>query len=210
MDSMLEFFSTNIIGISKGEVTVLLLAMFVSALPFLVVWARAYRKYGTRKCFIVTMTIFAISLQPFLFVTGLVQVLPIMLIAGVGLSGYMMLPEVMVSEIIDEDEVNSGIRREGVYFGMNGFLGRLGFVLSGLTAAMIFGLTGYQGGMPPTPEISLIFRLAMTTIPFIAMTLALVCLKYYPLHGEKLDKVRAAMEKIHKEKAERLQETPRE
>ncbi|RDE15725.1 MAG: hypothetical protein C4K49_05710 [Candidatus Thorarchaeota archaeon] len=206
MESMLEFFTTNIIGITKGEVTILLLLMFVSALPFLAVWARAYRKYGTRKSFIVTMTIFALALQPFLFVSGLVQVLPIMLFAGVGLSGYMMLPEVMVSEIIDEDEVKSGTRREGVYFGMNGFLGRLGFVLSGLTASMVFGLTGYQGGSPPTPEISLSFRIAMTVIPLIAMALALVCLKYYPLHGERLDKVRTAMEKMHKEKAERLHE----
>ncbi len=210
MDSMLQFFATNIMGISPGDVTILLLGMFVSALPCLAVWARAYRKYGTRKCFIVTMTVFAISLQPFLFVSGLTQVLPVMLLAGIGLSGYMMLPEVMVSEIIDEDEVYSGIRREGVYFGMNGFLGRFGFVLSGLTAAVVFGLTGYQGGMPPTPEISLIFRLAMTTIPLIAMALALACLKYYPLHGERLNAVREAMEKMHKEKAERLRETSRE
>lgn len=210
MDSMLQFFATNIMGISPGDVTILLLGMFISALPCLAVWARAYRKYGTRKCFIVTMTVFAISLQPFLFVSGLIQVLPVMLLAGIGLSGYMMLPEVMVSEIIDEDEVSSGIRREGVYFGMNGFLGRFGFVLSGLTAAVVFGLTGYQGGMPPTPEISLIFRLAMTTIPLIAMALALACLKYYPLHGERLNAVREAMEKMHKEKAERLRETSRE
>ncbi|RDE14782.1 MAG: hypothetical protein C4K47_03625 [Candidatus Thorarchaeota archaeon] len=210
MQSMLEFFSTNILGIGKGDVTILLLAMFVSALPFLAVWAAAYRKYGTRKCFIATMSVFAISLQPFLFVSGLTQVLPIMFVAGVGLSGYMMLPEVMVSEIIDEDEVKSGIRREGVYFGMNGFLGRFGFVLSGLTAAFFFGLTGYQGGTPPTPEVSLIFRLAMTTIPLMAMGLALVCLKYYPLHGERLDAVRKAMDKMHMEKAERLEAAPKE
>lgn len=210
MNSMLEFFATNFMGISKGQVTILLLTMFISALPLLAVWARAYRKYGTRKCFIVTMTVFAISLQPFLFVSGLFQVLPIMLLAGVGLSGYMMLPEVIVSEIIDEDEVNSGIRKEGVYFGMNGFLGRFGFVLSGLTAAMVFGATGYQGGAPPTPGISLTFRIAMTAIPLVAMGLALVCLKYYPLHGKRLDEVREAMNMMHREKAGRLQETSRD
>jgi Na+/melibiose symporter-like transporter len=50
----------------------------------------------------------------------------------------------------------------------------------------------------------------MTTIPLIAMALALACLKYYPLHGERLDNVRTAMEKMHKDKADRLHEISRE
>jgi Na+/melibiose symporter-like transporter len=87
---------------------------------------------------------------------------------------------------------------------MNGFLGRFSFVLTGLTTALIFGLTGYQGGAPPTPEVNLMFRLSMTMIPLIAMVLALIALKYYPLHGERLETVRKEMEKIHKEKAKRL------
>jgi GPH family glycoside/pentoside/hexuronide:cation symporter len=204
LEGMLQFFTTNFIGISGGEVTILLGVMFITAMPFLPIWGRCYRRFGTRKSFIVTMAIFALSLQPLLFVSSFIMTIPVMLLAGVGLSGYMMLPEIMIGEIADEDEVKSKVRREGIYYGMNGFLGRFSFVLTGLTTALIFGLTGYQGGAPPTPEVNLMFRLSMTMIPLIAMVLALLALKYYPLHGERLETVRKEIEKIHKDKAKRL------
>jgi Na+/melibiose symporter-like transporter len=68
---------------------------------------------------------------------------------------------------------------------MNRFIGRFSFVLIGLTTALVFALTGYQGGAIPTPGINLMFRLFMTMIPLIAIALALIALKYYPLYGDR-------------------------
>jgi GPH family glycoside/pentoside/hexuronide:cation symporter len=204
LEGMLQFFTTNFIGISGGEVTILLAVMFITAMPFLPIWGKCYKRFGTRNSFIVTMAIFALSLQPLFFVTSFIMTIPVMLLAGVGLSGYMMLPEIMIGEIADEDEVRTKVRREGIYHGMNGFLGRFSFVLTGLTTTLVFGLTGYQGGAPPTPEVDLVFRLSMTMIPFIAMGLALLALKYYPLQGERLESVIKEIDKIHKDKAKRL------
>jgi GPH family glycoside/pentoside/hexuronide:cation symporter len=204
LEGMLQFFTTNFIGISGEQVTILLALMFITAMPFLPIWGRCYKRYGTRNSFIVTMTIFALSLQPLFFVSSFIATVPIMLLAGIGLSGYMMLPEIMIGEIADEDETRTKVRREGIYYGMNGFIGRFSFVLTGLTTTLVFGLTGYQGGAPPTPEINLMFRLFMTMIPLIAMVLALIALKYYPLHGDRLEDVRKEINRIHKDKAKRL------
>jgi GPH family glycoside/pentoside/hexuronide:cation symporter len=204
MQGLLEFFSINFLGIQKSDVTILLMTMFISALPFLPIWGRAYRKFGTRKSFIVSNLILVLALQPFLIVSGLMSAIPLMVIAGVGLSGYMMLPELMVSEIIDEDEIKTKVRREGVYFGMSAFVSRLAFSMEGVAYALLFSLTGYSGQGPPTPEINIVFRAAFTLIPLLAFVLAIVGLKFYGLHGKRLEQVRKDMEKMHAEKAKRL------
>jgi GPH family glycoside/pentoside/hexuronide:cation symporter len=204
MQGLLEFMSINFLGISDPDVTILLMTMFISALPFLPVWVRAYRKFGTRKSFIVSNLILVLALQPFMIVSGLMSAIPLMVIAGVGLSGYMVLPELMVSEIIDEDETKTKVRREGVYFGMSAFVSRLAFSIEGAAYALLFSITGYSGQAPPTPEINMIFRAAFTLIPLLAFALALVGLKFYGLHGKRLEQVWKDMEKLHTEKAKRL------
>nr|MDO8133506.1 MFS transporter [Candidatus Njordarchaeum guaymaensis] len=204
MQGLMEFFATNFLGIQKADVTILLMTMFITALPFLPIWGRAYRKYGTRKCFIVSNVIFVLALQPFLIVSGLMNAIPLTVVAGIGLSGYMMLPELMVSEIIDEDEVKTKVRREGVYFGMNAFVSRLAYSMEGVTYALLFSITGYQGNTPPTPEIDIVFRAAFTLIPLLAFGLAVIGLKFYGLHGKRLEQVRTEMEKLHVEKVKRL------
>ena len=67
--------------------------------------------------------------------------LVLMVFAGVGLTSFFILPNAILSEIIDEDEIITGFRREGMYFGVQGFLEHfaasfsslvLGFWMSGL------------------------------------------------------------------------------
>jgi len=204
MQGLMEFFATNFLGIQKAGVTILLMTLFITALPFLPIWGRAYKKFGTRKSFMVSNAIFVLALQPFLIVSGLMSAIPLTIIAGIGLSGYMMLPELMVSEIIDEDELKTKVRREGVYFGMSSFVSRLAYSMEGATYALLFTVTGYYGGTPPTPQVDIAFRAAFTLIPLLAFGLAILGLKFYGLHGKRLEQVRSDMEKLHAEKAERL------
>ena len=84
------------------------------------------------------------------------------------------------------------------------FLSRLAFSIEGAAYALLFSITGYSGQAPPTPEINVIFRAAFTLIPLLAFALALVGLKFYGLHGKRLEQVRTDMEKLHAEKAKRL------
>ena len=115
----------------------------------------------------------------------------------IGLSGQMLLLDVMIADITDEDEVRSGRRREGMYYGVNGFVVRLvGFlqslVLLGLAAA------GYRAGAAhQAASAVLALRLFVGGLPIVSIAIALLFWRLYPLHGERLRQVRQEIAALH-------------
>ena len=53
-----------------------------------------------------------------------------------------MLTNPLVADITDEDELQTGARREGMFFGMNGLVIRFAFVIQGILTAIVFTATG--------------------------------------------------------------------
>ena len=123
------------------------LVAVLSAILFSPLLIRYSDRKGEKNAFI--LFTFLLSLPLFLtFVVGfyngignVIQMLVLMVFAGVGLTSFFILPNAILSEIIDEDEIITGFRREGMYFGVQGFLEHfaasfsslvLGFWMSGL------------------------------------------------------------------------------
>lgn len=63
------------------------------------------------------------------------QALLAAVLIGCGLSGLILLGEVILCDVIDEDELRTGRRREGMYFGLSGLV----TTLSGSITALYFG-----------------------------------------------------------------------
>lgn len=138
----------------------------ISAIIFSPLLIRYSDKKGEKSSFILFTTLLSIPLFLTFFVgfygeiDNVVQVLILMVFAGVGLTSFFILPNAILSEIIDEDELITGFRREGMYFGVQGFLEHfaislsslvLGFWMSGLydpTRNILFvRLLGVIGGI---------------------------------------------------------------
>ncbi|MEM0485626.1 MAG: MFS transporter [Thermoplasmata archaeon] len=89
------------------------------------------KKNGEKKSFILFTSILGIAMM-FTSIVGIInvvsnilQMLILMIFAGLGLTSYFILPNAILSEIIDEDEIITGYRREGMYFGVQGLLERI-------------------------------------------------------------------------------------
>ncbi|MBD6955501.1 MAG: MFS transporter [Thermoplasmata archaeon] len=95
----------------------------------LLVWYT--RRRGEKRSFILFTTILGLVMISTFFVgltrilSNTVQMLIVMIFAGLGLTSYFILPNAIISEIIDEDEILTGYRREGMYFGVQGLLERI-------------------------------------------------------------------------------------
>jgi len=64
--------------------------------------------------------------------------------------------------------------------------------------------TGYDANLAVQPATALMgFRLLMSLFPILAMALALLILRYYPLDGERLEEVKRKVALMHAEKAAR-------
>nr|MDO8132700.1 MFS transporter [Candidatus Njordarchaeum guaymaensis] len=189
--------------------TLLLGAMFISAIPFLFLWQFVNKRLGTKRTLMIAMTWFGVSCLPLLFAADLTLILVTLVLIGIGLSGVMMTHEIALGDAIDEDEIVTGKRREGVFYGINTFVVRWGFLLVALTDLVFLGMRGFVypiGGIPqPQPAAVLDgIRQAISIVPFLALIVGVLIFKFYPIHGERFIKLKQDLAKLHKEKAKRI------
>jgi GPH family glycoside/pentoside/hexuronide:cation symporter len=115
-------------------------------------------------------------------------------VIGLSFAGLLVYPDLLLADVIDEDETIVGARREGMYFGINGFMVRFGVTLQGLTTSAVLLTSGYVSS--PQVEVvqpaSAVFgiRAMITIIPILASLVAIWGLQHYPLHSGKLAAVR--------------------
>ncbi|MHA1252679.1 MAG: MFS transporter [Candidatus Helarchaeota archaeon] len=207
---VIPFYGTYVLGIEKDSIwlSILLLVAFLMSIPGIFIWKVIGLKIGTRKGFMISMALLACGMIPFMFISDLIPGLITMAIVGIGLAGSIYYIDIIISDIIDEDELKTGVRREGGYYGVNALIIRLSTILTIVTIGSVLSTTGWYIYDPGaySPQIELGLRSLMFIFPALALGIGILALYFYPLHGKKLQEVREARDKLHKEKKARVSE----
>ena len=143
------------------------------------------------------------------------NLIPLCLImAGFGLSGPQTLTNVLFAQVSDEDEIRTGVRREGAFFGVNALLTKpaqslaLWIVPAILEATQFVTRASNQGETFVNQPASAIFGIKafIGIIPGVACILGAILLIFYPLKGKYLKQVQEKVLEMHAEKAQKLLE----
>lgn len=148
--------------------------------------------------------------------TGLVLIafVPIPLIyvclmaAGFGLSGPQTLTNILFAQVADEDELRSGVRREGMFFGINALITKPAQSVSLALVPLVLEATHFVtrdtggGAIFLDQPVEAIFGIKALTglIPGLALIIGAILLRWYPLRGAYLEKVRADILALHVKK----------
>jgi glycoside/pentoside/hexuronide:cation symporter, GPH family len=139
-------------------------------------------------------------------------ILVCMAMAGFGLSGPQTLTNVLFAQVADEDELRSGVRREGAFFGVNALITKPaqsialalipfmletnhfvtreannGIIFLNQSAAALFGIKALIG-----------------LIPGIALIIGAGLLYWYPLKGKYLEEMKEKVLELHAAKHDQL------
>jgi sugar (glycoside-pentoside-hexuronide) transporter len=116
-------------------------------------------------------------------------------IGGVGYAAADMIPWSMLGEVVDEDELRSGERREGLYFGLFTFLRKLGGASAVAIALWVLELSGYTNDQPQSEETLTTIRVLTAVVPGVFVALGGWIALGYPLsrarHAEILRELAA-------------------
>ena len=143
----------------------------LSAVIFSPALLRYTKHKGEKKSFILFNILLGIGLVLTFFVgylniiSSFDQMALIMVYTGLGLTSYFILPNAIISEIIDEDETMVGYRREGMFFGVQGLLER---IPSGLSAYVLGWWITYL--YEPTKNLLFVRSLGLMGGAFIILT----------------------------------------
>ncbi|MBI3961364.1 MAG: MFS transporter [Deinococcus sp.] len=123
----------------SGAVLGGMLGAALAAFP-LVGWLA--RRLGKRRALLATM--YALSLLlPLLYLIGslpgspVLQGMVLLVLAGIPLAGFLILPNAIMADITDLDARLTGLRREGMYYSVQGLITGLAIGLSGLVTGLI-------------------------------------------------------------------------
>jgi Na+/melibiose symporter-like transporter len=109
---------------------------------------------------------------------------------GIGFAVVDVMPWSMLGEVIDEDDLATGERREGLYNGMFAFLRKLGGALGVFLVMGALDLLGYEKGPEQTETARQAIRwmTAFAPLPFLAVGVWLA--RGYPLTRERHREIR--------------------
>lgn len=208
LPAIVPLYGKFVLGITDTLILSLLLGVsFISAAIFMtILWKPVVQKIGPRKSWLISMSIWIATLIPLLFIGDMISGLIVFFLMGIGLSGSLYIIDIIISDIVDEDEINTGIRREGAYYGANMFLMHLSTVLVFLVIGPVLILSNWEVFDPlnVTPEIIFGLRSLMAIFPSIALLIAILVIYKYPLDDERLKLVKKQREKLHEEKKSKI------
>jgi GPH family glycoside/pentoside/hexuronide:cation symporter len=180
--------------------SLLLASIFLLTLPGIPFWTWVARRFSARRGWQISQATFALSLLTVYAASDFSTALIGTSLVGLSFAGLLVYPDLLLADVIDEDETVVGARREGMYFGINGFMIRFGVTLQGLTTSAILLTSGYVANpaADAAQPASAVFgiRAMITLIPMLASLVAILGLQVYPLHGGKLQTMRARSKKL--------------
>jgi Na+/melibiose symporter-like transporter len=121
-----------------------------------------------------------------------------MFVAGLSNGGGVLLTRTMMADVVDEDELNTGARRSGLFFGLLLTTSKAGAALGPITYA-ILGLAGFDpgAGAQNTPDALMTLSALFILIPMVLCVLAALTLRNYPIDEKRQAELHAAIEARH-------------
>ncbi len=154
-----------------------------------------------------------ISLAAIAFVPK--QIIPVCIaLAGLGLAGPQTLSNVLFAQVADEDELRSGQRREGAFFGVNALITKPAQSIAIWITPFILERTNFVTRASNLGEIFLDqpaqaimgIKIFSGVIPGVACLLGALILTWYPLRGKRLKDLQQRILVLHQEKKQKLEE----
>jgi GPH family glycoside/pentoside/hexuronide:cation symporter len=205
LSAMVPFFTKYVLGIGEEQMSLIFLGMFVASMAFYPLWRKIALRLGSKHTLGLAVTLFVVFMLLVLVIGNLGQAFVMMLLVGAANSGITLVRDIVLSDVIDEDELRTGRRREGSYFGVNAFIERLVMVLIGGSSSLVLGLSGYNPELTvQPPSVAWGIRLGMGLLPVVALAVFLAALKFYPLGREQVAALRETLNALHREKAGQL------
>jgi GPH family glycoside/pentoside/hexuronide:cation symporter len=123
------------------------------------------------------------------------------LLASAGVSVCYLIPWSLLPDVIELDELETGQRREGIYYGFFVFLQKLGISLGLAASNLVLDVTGYVkpdypgAALAPIPPEAVLtsLRVFVSFIPAIILLLSFIMVARYPITRQRHAEIRAAL-----------------
>jgi GPH family glycoside/pentoside/hexuronide:cation symporter len=175
----------------EAQTSLVMRLMLLTIAIFLIPWRYVSQKINKGPAYALGLGIASLAILGAFFLpegeTPLIYV--IAFVAGLGFSAQYVFPWSMIPDVIEVDQAQTGERHEGIYFGVNSFLGKLSGALGIAASGWSLKLFGYVANAQQTQQALFGIRFFFAIVPVIAFAIALPLLIWYPITRQKHDQL---------------------
>ncbi len=190
--SIIPYFVVNWMGMREAESPLVALAVQGTALGMLFIWSRISQKVGKKAVYYMGMGLWILAQAGLFFVQpgqlGWMYFLAV--IAGFGVSVAYLIPWSMMPDVIELDELRTGKRREGIFYGFMVLLQKVGLALGLFLVGQALQWSGFVEKVsgqptPVQPDSALLaIRIAIGPLPTLALVGGVILAYFYPITKE--------------------------
>jgi len=172
----------------------------VTGVIFIPVWLAVGKRLGKIKSYYIGLAIFTVSMGS-LFFTSPSQLLIFyaqVFVAGIGFSSFQLFPFSMLPDTIECDQVQSGMRREGIFSGMWSAGQKIAYSVGPPIVGFALALSGFvvEGVQPESVATGV--RIIFCLFPAAMILLSFLPFSKYKLTEDEFEKVKAKIAETRK------------
>jgi GPH family glycoside/pentoside/hexuronide:cation symporter len=201
LPTVLPLYAKHILG-SEDPGLILLIGLLVSAAST-PLWMYLRKKLGVRKSYIISASSWAVSLLLYLLAFNELTGYIFIIFVGIGLGGSLYIYDQGIAELIDDDELRSGIsvRREGAYYGVVALFNRLSGAINLIVLSVVFAGAGWGDYALADPaQAPIILPIVQVFWPVFILIIAVILLYFYPLTQERVEENERLKKELHDKK----------
>jgi GPH family glycoside/pentoside/hexuronide:cation symporter len=203
--TIVPLFSAEILGTTSSlETSILMGLLYIVGILTMLLWQKLDIKLGSRIGYGLSVILYFIASLPMLFISSYTEAIIVVILMGVGFGGMLYFIWYIVADVIDDDELTTGIRREGMFFGIANFFMRLSMILSIIVVSLVFTQTGWEEYIPNIPDVEFGLRFLFVLVPGIALGISLVALYFFPFTKQKVLEMKVKLNELHQEKMDKV------
>ena len=200
--SVIPYFVIYCMRLKESDVPTVMIGVQGTALLMLFVWGALSKRVGKKAVYFMGMFLWIIAATGLFFLQpgqiGLMYVLAVL--AGSGVSVAYLVPWSMMPDVIELDQLQTGQRREGVFYGFMVLLQKFGLAFGLFLVGIALQASGFQENVPGQTELPIqpdaaltAIRIAVGPIPVVCLICGLFLTYFYPItremHAEMLLKL---------------------
>ncbi len=191
--SVIPYFVIYCMKLKESDVPTVMIGVQGTALLMLFVWGALSKRYGKKAVYFMGIFLWIIAAIGLLFLQpaqiGLLYALAV--IAGCGVSVAYLVPWSMMPDVIELDELQTGQRREGVFYGFMVLMQKFGLAFGLFLVGVALQASGFQENIPGQTELPIqpdtalqAIRIAIAPVPIICLICGLFLTYFYPITRE--------------------------
>lgn len=185
----------------KDQIPMVMVLLLVTIGAFLFFWKWIADKWAKGPTYALGLFIgFGAMASTFFLPQGeSIWIYVIIFVAGFGFSAQWVLPWSILPDVVEYDELITGERREGMYYGVKGLVDKISNALALFVGGWVLKLFGFVPEVAQTANSLLGIRLFFGPIPALLTFLSLPLLIWFPINRKTHADILAKLKQKRKE-----------